>query len=440
MKRFLKRALILSFAAALALIAFRFASRRRAGSSQGLPPWTPPPHVEVHPPGPPPAAPDQPTDGLRPPVEMPQPGEPAETAPADNQADWAELPPVDSPAPSHLHVVEPEELRLSAVEPGPAVDARPADEPDFLTTYFEEMAAAPDEDLVGRLAGMAEPGLEPVPEAAPDTAWPPEPIAPPEPPLLEGQGPPESSAVTQQEEEQRSPGPSAPQPGAALSESPEQALADLSPAPIVPPPRRMAESYLDEGNVYFNVSQYSLAIERYTTAIEIDPGLVAAYYNRANARTRAADFEGALSDYNRALELQPFDSDALNNRGMLHLYRSNYEEALRDFNAALAIDPADATVRVNRGLAHLHSGDAPAALIDFQEAATIDAEDAAAHYGAAQAAAVLGNRDEALRRIGRALELNPAYAREAAADPNLAALQGDAAFLKLLRDSGSRQS
>ena len=93
---------------------------------------------------------------------------------------------------------------------------------------------------------------------------------------------------------------------------------------------------------------------------------------------------------------------------------------------------------VNRGLAHLHSGDASKALENFREAATVDGEDAAAHYGASQASAVLGNTEEALLSVARALELNPGFAREAAGDPNLTSLQGDPTFLKLLRDSGAQ--
>ena len=226
--------------------------------------------------------------------------------------------------------------------------------------------------------------------------------------------------------------------GEDLFSSVEEALVDLEPAPIVPPPRRTAESYLDEGNVYFNVGQYGLAIERYGQAISMDDSLTAAYYNRANAHTRAGDFDKALADYDRALELQPLDADALNNRGMLHLYRTNYAAALSDFNRALEIDPSDTTVMVNRGLAQLHGGNAAAALVDFREAAQADESDAAAQYGAAQAAATMGNRDEALRHVARALEMDPAYAREAAADPRLALLSGDEEFLKLLRQTGTR--
>lgn len=221
-------------------------------------------------------------------------------------------------------------------------------------------------------------------------------------------------------------------------ESIGEALTDVAPERIQGAPSRNAESYLDEGNVYFNVGQYSLAIERYTRALELDPALIAAYYNRANARTRSGEFDNALSDYNEALALQPHDADALNNRGMLHLYRSNYAAALRDFDAALAADPSDTTVMVNRGLAHLHGSDPRAALDDFRAAITADAEDAAAQYGAAQASVALGDRDTALSHVERAIRLDSAYAREAAADPRLMLLQGDDRFMRLLRESGAR--
>lgn len=271
------------------------------------------------------------------------------------------------------------EAFAGAPEEAPAAEAPVSQDPNFLTRYFDELAATPEE---------AE----------------------------------------------------APASDVGLLESVEEALTTLSPVQINPAPRRNAESYLDEGNVYFNVGQYGLAIERYTQAIELDRGLTAAYYNRANARTRAGEFEGALQDYDRALELQPHDADALNNRGMLHLYRANYAEALRDFNGALAADPSDTTVMVNRGLAHLHGGDPASALVDFREAATMDPADAAAHYGAAQASASLENREEALRHIGLALQYDPGYAREAAGDPRLSILQGDETFLRLLRESGSRST
>ncbi|MBN8831891.1 MAG: hypothetical protein J0G94_15010, partial [Sphingomonadales bacterium] len=56
--------------------------------------------------------------------------------------------------------------------------------------------------------------------------------------------------------------------------------------------------------------------------------------------------------------------------------------------------------------------------------------------GCAQASAVLGKREEALSHVARAIHLDKHYAREAASDARLELLQGDDAFLKLLRESG----
>ncbi len=301
-------------------------------------------------------------------------------------------------------------------EPVPNADA------DVVTAAFDEMASTPIEEAE--------------PPAAAEWRAPAEPEAPGA--VLSRHAEALAREAEAAAEEAAAAAPTA-GPDVDLPRNIEDALAEVAPTPVPASSGRDAESYLDEGNVYFNVGQYGLAIERYTRALELDGTLTAGYYNRANARTRAGEYDGALADYNEALELQPDDADALNNRGMLHLYRANYAAALKDFNAALQADPSDTTVMVNRGLAHLHGGDPAAALVDFQEAAAVDQNDAAAHYGAGQAAAVLGNTDESLRRLRRALQIDPAYAREAAADAKLAILQGNADFMRLLREAGGRR-
>jgi len=127
------------------------------------------------------------------------------------------------------------------------------------------------------------------------------------------------------------------------------AAADLDADPVIGEGRmRTAASYLDEGNVYFNVGQFELAIERYTRALEEAPDLPGALYNRAHSHTRLGEFDEALADYDATIALTPDDADALNNRGMLRLYRSEPEEALVDFERALALKPGNATVIASR--------------------------------------------------------------------------------------------
>lgn len=332
-----------------------------------------------------------------------------------------------------------------------SAEAVEPDSRDFLTQAFERLAATPEVELeLPEAPPVVEPrnsppfgeSFAPVPALADEEPWQPVDVATGiEQPAgaatvgdVSSQTWADLDELTVKQSDQFA---ARSEDGSGL-ESIEQALTDVAPERIQLAPSRNAESYLDEGNVYFNVGQYSLAIERYTRALELDSSLIAAYYNRANARTRSGEFDNALADYNEALALQPDDADALNNRGMLHLYRTNYAAALRDFDAALSADPSDTTVMVNRGLAHLHGGEPRAALGDFRAAITIDVEDAAAQYGAAQASVALGDRDAALSYVEHAIRLDSAYAREAAADPRLMLLQGDDRFLRMLRESGAR--
>jgi tetratricopeptide (TPR) repeat protein len=354
-------------------------------------------------------------------VETPPAG--PSTAPAETAEEVApaapEAPPAEPPVAPEPEEVSEVEAPVSDVE-APAQEA----EPEAAAEHETRWAWTPA-DLEPEAAEAAMP-----PAAEASSTWTASPLVPP--------GPGAESPSELVEEFERLAATSGERTEAvALGGVIEEALHDVAPQPVSTAGRD-AESYLDEGNVYFNVGQWALAIDRYSRALELDANLTAGYYNRANARTRSGEYDQALADYDQALRLQPNDTDALNNRGMLHLYRANYDAALQDFNAALAGDPSDTTVMVNRGLAYLHGGDPAAALVDFQEAAALDSNDAAAHYGAAQAAAVLGNRDEAMRRLRRTLQIDAAYAREAAADPKLTALQGDNEFMKLLRDTGSR--
>ena len=449
MKRLLKTIVIIGAMGAGATMLARLLLSRRAQPEAEIPVWNPPPrtepdaHVDV-----PAKLPEAPPEARHnPPVEVEAGAEPegaatAQRVPSDEPTEFAaeaaelEVPELaDEPElqgePAEAADLFPDEdpldfaAEVASVETADAfdapVDATPeitaaaeAERDDFLSRAFDQLAAS-------ETATRVEPQFleQPVDPAL---------AAPPEEPGLpapEAAAQHEAASIAEPE---------------ALPDSLEEALSGLDYVPIQPPPARNAESYLDEGNVYFNVGQYALAIERYSRAAELDPNLIAAYYNRANARTRAGEFELALEDYDRALTLQPHDADALNNRGMLHLYRTNYAAALQDFNAALAADPSDTTVMVNRGLANLHGDNPQAALDDFRQATAADEHDAAAHYGTAQAAAALGDRDGALQSVERALRIDPAYAREAAGDPRLTILQGDETFLRLLRESGTRSS
>jgi Flp pilus assembly protein TadD len=214
--------------------------------------------------------------------------------------------------------------------------------------------------------------------------------------------------------------------------------ASAEPVDAAPPADPAATALLEEGNAFFNVGQYSLAIERYTGALERSPQLVAALYNRGNAYARTGDLDRARADYDRAIGLVPGDADALNNRGMVHLYRGDYRAAKSDFDRAVDLAPDDMTILVNRGLAWLHVGQPERAMIDFRDAMEHAPSDGAAYYGGAQAAVRSGDFGSALDYLRHAFSIDHTYVREAAADPMLAGLDGYEPFHRLLRQFGAR--
>jgi Tfp pilus assembly protein PilF len=208
--------------------------------------------------------------------------------------------------------------------------------------------------------------------------------------------------------------------GVATAVQPPAAAAPAEEA--VFPRQRAARSYLDEGNVYCAVSQWERAAERFTRALEVEPELGAALYNRAVAFARLGNHSAALADYNRAATLDPDDADVFNNRGLLLLELGEPERASADFERAAELDPSSSEPLVNLGQLLLDAGEPDAALVRFQAASRRVPDDPAIFYGAALALVALARLPEADAALQRALQLNPALAGEAAGDPRLAAL------------------
>ena len=60
-------------------------------------------------------------------------------------------------------------------------------------------------------------------------------------------------------------------------------------------------AYQGRGYAYLNLSKYDLAAADFQRAIDLDPDLAAAYYNRGLARAMLGDSQGAMADMDVAL-------------------------------------------------------------------------------------------------------------------------------------------
>ena len=94
------------------------------------------------------------------------------------------------------------------------------------------------------------------------------------------------------------------------------------------------------------------AIDAYSKAIRLKPGLAGAYNNRGNAKNSLGQHDEAIADYNEAIRLKPGYADAYNNRGNAKNNLGQHDEAIADYDEAIRLKPDFAVAYNNRGRAN----------------------------------------------------------------------------------------
>lgn len=95
-----------------------------------------------------------------------------------------------------------------------------------------------------------------------------------------------------------------------------------------------AEVYLNRGVAYFGVNRIDEAIEDFTKAIQLVPGLGAAYHNRGLAYCKKMSPDQAIEDFTKAIQLDTRLVSAYNSRGIVWLFLGNWDNAKADLSAA----------------------------------------------------------------------------------------------------------
>ena len=141
------------------------------------------------------------------------------------------------------------------------------------------------------------------------------------------------------------------------------------------------------------------------------------------------------------LELEPGNTIARNNLGNLLTKQGQYDEATREFEELLRRDPDNATAKgnleiatKNRAITQEKQNQVSGAL----QAAAAKPADPNAAYAAARVYSRLGDQDNAISWLTKALDLGydrPEYLK---VDPSLAGLRKDPRFLQLLEQRPPR--
>ena len=118
------------------------------------------------------------------------------------------------------------------------------------------------------------------------------------------------------------------------------------------------------------------AMEAFTKAIELNPKVVGAYFNRGAAHFRLGDYRQAIRDYDKAIELDPKYAWAYLGRGATYDHLGDYRQAIRDYDRAIELDPKWAWAYLGRGVAYFSLGDYRQGLEDFKIAARLGSKTA----------------------------------------------------------------
>ncbi len=144
----------------------------------------------------------------------------------------------------------------------------------------------------------------------------------------------------------------------------------------------------------------------YRHAVAVNPGNYLAWDALGTVTARSGDPAAALEHHKRAVEARPDFAVGHNNLGVRYDRSGRPGLAIEHYTRALELQECYAEAHGNLGIALANRGDA-AALIHFREAARCDPGNADAHTNLALMALQLGEEDEAIEHLERALALRP---------------------------------
>ncbi|MCQ2348241.1 MAG: tetratricopeptide repeat protein [Paludibacteraceae bacterium] len=194
--------------------------------------------------------------------------------------------------------------------------------------------------------------------------------------------------------------------------------------------------------LYFD--DYVLSIQYFNQVIKLKPYIAEPYHLRAIAKIQLSDYQGALKDLNAAIERNPFNPGAYYTRGyvqrMLHDYEAaeqdftqalvyspenktytllradvrsameHYDEAITDLDLLLRKEPDAANIHFEKGVVYLNKKDTLSARDCFVKATELEAYNSGNWSALGLINMQLGNEDEALANLTKAITLGSKWA------------------------------
>ncbi len=133
-----------------------------------------------------------------------------------------------------------------------------------------------------------------------------------------------------------------------------------------------ADNYNYRGVQYFELKNYTKALEDFNKAVTLRPGESLFFKNRGHALYELDRYQEALNCLDTAIRLKANDADAFNKHGWCNYALKRYAEAIDDYSKAISIDPRYGWYFANRGECKSLLKQYNEALADMNQALTLD--------------------------------------------------------------------
>jgi tetratricopeptide (TPR) repeat protein len=170
--------------------------------------------------------------------------------------------------------------------------------------------------------------------------------------------------------------------------------------------------YLNRGIAYVSLSKLDdasadaeKAIELFTAASAGPKELAIAYQLKGLAFQSKGDHVPAIEYYGKAIQLDPSNAKYLNGRGNSLRLMERYDEAAADYTAAISLDPKLSQPLINRGSVYRKQNKLDAALRDFEEALKLEKTNGALYLNRGNLYFDQGKYAEALADYSQAISL-----------------------------------
>ena len=153
-------------------------------------------------------------------------------------------------------------------------------------------------------------------------------------------------------------------------------------------------------------------IKYFTEALELDPGLSAAYKKRGILYYFQEEYTEAINDLHRVIELKPFESEAHLMLGLAYMKKGDIDEAVASLNRAIELDPKLADAYSYRSELYRLKGMIEDAIEDASRAIELGGSEPTigrAYTVRAKAYRELGRIEQAEADFKKALKLDPEY-------------------------------